>query len=367
LYIAILGARLGFYEFILIGCLLFSANTLQLFNQNVNFDNSHPLPHQKVLAIVAPTYNRAQPLFYRCYRGSHYDQTMVDILQRVISDTGNFFGVACTTTDLVCEACRRHDVGPTAAVALGRSLTGAILLSSLLKDGQSVALKFEGNGPLRKIIAEAGFDGWARGYVAEPHAQVPLRNGQIDVAAGIGRAGYLTVVKNIGTGRNYPGTIELYTSEIGEDLACYLSQSEQTPSAIGLATQLGPDGSIGCAGGFLIQSLPPADEDLLTRLETQILQMPPLSSLLLAGVSPAEILADLFAEVPHRQTASKQLRYACSCSREKMELALLTLGHHDLHELREKENGADVRCEFCRQLFHFSATDLTKLMQTKTS
>jgi len=289
---------------------------------------------------------------------------MTDTLQRVISENGNFFGVACTTTDLVTEACRHHDVGPTAAVALGRALTGAVLLSALLKDGQSIALKFEGNGPLRKIITEAGYDGWARGYVAEPHAQVPLRAGQIDVAGGLGHAGCLTVTKDIGTGQRYPGTIELYTSEIGEDLAYYLSQSEQTPSAIGLATQLEPDGSIGCAGGFLIQSLPPADEQLLLRLEKQIQQLPPLSSLLLGGSTPEEILSQLFAAVPHHLTASTNLRFACSCSKEKMELALLTLGPQELRELMEREGGADVRCEFCRQLFHFSEAELDRLRRT---
>lgn len=289
---------------------------------------------------------------------------MSDTLQRVISETGNFFGVACTTTSLVAEACRRHDVGPTAAVALGRALTGALLLSALLKDGQSIALKFEGNGPLRKIITEAGYDGWARGYVAEPHAEVPLKHGCIDVAAGLGHAGCLTVTKDSGTGHRYPGTIELYTSEIGEDLAYYLSQSEQTPSAIALATQLEPDGSIGCAGGFLIQSLPPADNQLLANLESQISKLPPLSSLLLSGITPGQILSQLFAAVPHRQIASRDLHYACSCSKEKMELALLTLGEQELRDLMKREGGADVRCEFCRQLYHFSPSELEKLLQT---
>ncbi len=121
---------------------------------------------------------------------------MTDILERVISDSGSFFGIACNTTALVSRACRMHDAGPLAAVALGRSLTGAALLAALLKDGQSLQLKFEGDGPLGKIITEAGYDGWVRGYIANPHGEVPLKEGSIDVASGIGKAGFLTVTKD---------------------------------------------------------------------------------------------------------------------------------------------------------------------------
>lgn len=289
---------------------------------------------------------------------------MADIIDRVISESGNFFGVACNTTNLVTEACKRHDVGPTAAAALGRALTGAALLAALLKDGQSIQLKFEGNGPLRKIITEAGYDGWVRGYVANPHADVPLKNGLIDVATGIGQAGFLTVVKDIGNNKKYPGTIQLYSSEIGEDLAYYLSQSEQTPSAIALAIQLNSDGSIGASGGFLIQSLPPADETLLSRLENEIAEMVPLSELLLEKKKPAEILSILFNAVPHKKIGGKELTYSCSCNRKKMESALISLGAKDIQDLLEKENSAKVRCEFCRQSYRFDRPELENLVTT---
>lgn len=288
---------------------------------------------------------------------------MTDTIERVISESGDFFGVACTTTDLVSEACRRHDVGPLAAAALGRALTGAALLAALLKDDQSVLVKFEGNGPLKKIITEAGYNGWVRGYVARPHAQLPLADGRIDVAAGLGRAGFLTVVKEIGNNQKYPGIIQLYTSEIGEDLACYLSQSEQTPSALALAIHLQPDGTIGTAGGFLIQSLPPANETLLTHLEQEIATLPPLSQLLQEGNGPAQILSLLFKKVPHKKIAARQLFYACSCSKAKMEGALFSLGDDDLRQLLENQDGAEVRCEFCRQSYRFNREDLVKLRQ----
>lgn len=288
---------------------------------------------------------------------------MTDTLERVISHSGNVFGVACNTTELVNEACRRHDVGPTAAAALGRALTGAALLAAILKDNQSILLKFEGNGPLNKVITEAGYDGWVRGYVANPHADVPLRDGGIDVAGGIGRAGFLTVVKNIGDNKKYSGTIQLYTSQIGEDLAYYLSQSEQTPSAIALAIHLENDGTVGAAGGFLIQSLPPADETALARLEQQIDRMEPLSKLLLEGSNPGDILSTLFNDVDHKKIGSRPLSYSCSCSREKMEGALVSLGPDDLRHLLEKEGGTDVRCEFCRQAYRFGSQDIEILLE----
>ncbi len=289
---------------------------------------------------------------------------MADLIERVISETGNFYGVACTTTTLVTESCRRHDVGPTAATALGRALTGAALLAAILKDDQSILLKFEGNGPLRKIITEAGSAGWVRGYVANPHADVPLNNGRIDVAAGLGRAGFLTVVKDIGRHNKYPGTIQLYTSEIGEDLAYYLVQSEQTPSTIALATRLDKEGIIAVSGGFLIQSLPPADEQLLLQLEQKIAEMPTLSTLLLQGKSPGEILSLVFQDIPHRKTGSGNLYYQCSCNRLKMQSALFSLGERDIRELMEKEDGAEVHCEFCRQSYVFNKADLESLLMT---
>ncbi|MBU1565353.1 MAG: Hsp33 family molecular chaperone HslO [Proteobacteria bacterium] len=289
---------------------------------------------------------------------------MADLIERIISDAGNFFGVACTTTTLVAEACRRHDVGPTAATALGRALTGAALFAALLKDDQSVLLKFEGNGPLRKIITEAGSAGWVRGYVAGPHADVPLNKGRIDVAAGLGRAGFLTVIKDIGCNTKYPGTIQLYTSEIGEDLAYYLAQSEQTPSTIALAIRLNKNGTIAAAGGFLIQSLPPADEQLLLRIEQKIAALPPLSTLILEGGSPGDILSLVFQDVPHRKTGSGSLYYQCSCNRTKMQSALFSLGRQDIQELIEKEEGAEVHCEFCRQTYVFNKHELENLLQT---
>ena len=287
---------------------------------------------------------------------------MNDYLQRAISDSGRFFVFACDTTQLVSEACRRHDVGPTAAAALGRALTGAALLAALLKDEQSVMLRFEGNGPLGKIITEAGRSGWVRGYVAEPKAEVPLRGGKIDVAGGLGRAGFLTVTKDIGMERKYEGTTQLYTSEIAEDIAYYLSESEQVPSAIGLGVHLQPDGSIAASGGFLVQALPPADEQLVTTIERQIGRLGSISELFRRGTSPEALIRLLFAEIPYHLTTATQLTYNCSCSREKMGRAVFSLGNDEINYLLASEEGVEVQCEFCRDSYRFAREDFDRML-----
>ncbi len=288
---------------------------------------------------------------------------MTDHLQRVISEDGRFFGLACVTTDLVAEACRRHDTGPVAAVALGRALTANALLAALLKDDQRVMLKFEGNGPLGKIITEGLCSGELRGYVAHPHAHVPLKNGVIDVAAGIGKAGFLTVTKDIGVSRNYEGTTRLYTSEIGEDVAYYLAESEQIPSAIGVGVQVNSSGTIVCAAGFLVQSLPPSDEALIDSLESNVNTLGSVTSFIQRGKTPNDMLEILFGAIPHKTLFQQPLRYQCSCSQNKMQKALLTLNKDDLIKLKEeKPDGVEVRCEFCANIYLFNKSALQTII-----
>lgn len=290
---------------------------------------------------------------------------MADILHRVIAEKENFFGVACDTTELVAQACRRHDVGPTAGAALGRALTGAVLLSALLKDGQSVMLKFEGNGPLRKIITEAGYDGWSRGYVAEPRADLPLKNGVIDVAGGLGRAGFLTVTKDIGMKEKYQGTVQLYTSEIGEDIAYYLAESEQTPSVVNLGIRFEADGTVAAAGGYLIQSLPPADEKIISELEQKITTLPAITSQLMTGTSPEMILSELFSHIPHKKTGTTELKYQCTCSKEKMSTALLTLKQDEIEKILDLDGHIQVNCEFCRNMYQFDKEEIRSMLTSE--
>jgi len=183
------------------------------------------------------------------------DGEMDDYLVRIIAQEKNVLGLACITTNLVNDARKMHGTYPTATAALGRALTGGELLGALLDEGQRVALKFAGDGPLRKIVVEAEGDGTVRGYVAEPQVDLPPVNGKFDVGGALGREGFLTVTRDLGVKTPYSGVVKLYTGEIASDIAYYLSESEQVPSAVALGVFVEPDLNVSAAGGFLIQSL----------------------------------------------------------------------------------------------------------------
>lgn len=288
---------------------------------------------------------------------------MTDSLERVIATTDNIFGIAANTTDIINTAIQKHDLGPTAAAALGRALTGALLLAALLKDNQSIQLTFEGSGPLEKVIAEAGSEGWCRGYVARPHADVPLKDGLIDVASGIGHAGFLRVVKDIGMKEKYTGLVQLTTSQIGDDIAHYLTESEQTPSTISLGMHIKPNGTVSAAGGFLIQTLPPADDSKIDEIEANISKQGTVSQLIGSGVSPHEILDRIFVTIPHKYTGSNSVSFCCTCSEKKMQQALYTLDTNDILHLLEQEDGITMKCDYCSESFFFSKNFLLSLLK----
>jgi molecular chaperone Hsp33 len=286
---------------------------------------------------------------------------MEDYLVRTITKDYSVRALACVTTHLVNEAVRRQGAYPTAAAALGRALTGGALLAALLKTGQRVALKFEGNGPLKKIVVEAESNGLVRGYVAEPHVHPPSRDGKLDVASALGQAGILTVTKDLRLKEPYQGMVQLYSGEIAEDLAYYLTESEQIPSAVGLGVYVEPDLRVSAAGGFLIQSLPPANEAVIERLMERLEKLPPLTKLLRGGKAPEEVLELLFAGIPFMTLEKYALAYRCSCSRERVEEALIALGREELASLIAQEELTYVTCEFCREQYAFSRADLARL------
>ena len=286
---------------------------------------------------------------------------MKDYLVRIIAKSGSVRGLACVTTGLVDEVCKRHGTLPTATAALGRALTAGTLMGAMLKTGQRVALRFEGSGPLKKILIEADSDGSARGYVGVPQVHLLRPDGGLDVAQALGRAGFLTVAKDLGLKAPYRGTVQLYSSEIAADLALYLVESEQIPSAVGLAEFVEPDGTVTASGGFLIQAVPPVDPLVVEELMTRIEQLPPLSELLKSGKTPEEILELLFSEIPFDTLEKRELGFACSCSRERIERVLLSMGKKELHSMREEQHGAEVTCEFCGEHYLYNEEDLDRL------
>lgn len=281
---------------------------------------------------------------------------MQDHIARAMAAKGKIRVVTCVTTTLTNDICFLQGTSPVASIALGRTLAGAALLGSQLKQGQRLAVKLEGSGPLKKIIAESDWDGAVRGTVAFPEAVAPT------VPEALGRAGFLTVTRDLGMKEPYSGTVQLISSEIAEDLAYYLTDSDQIPSAVGLGVSLAPDGQVSASGGFLIQSLPPSDETAVDHLMERIAKMPPLTSLLQNGTSPTALLELLLEGLEYNLLETTDLQFRCGCSRDKVERALLTVGRDELGRMASEDQGATVLCEFCKQQYHFERNELEALI-----
>ncbi len=281
---------------------------------------------------------------------------MRDQLARAMAAKGKIRAVACITTKLSDDISFLQGASPAVTLAMGRALPGAALLASTLKHGQRLALRFEGNGPMQRLIVEADWDGALRATVAVPEAMADRVPGLL------GRAGFLTVTKDLGLKDPYSGMVQLYTSEIAEDLAYYLTESEQIPSAVGLGATLTDEGRIEVSGGFLIQSLPPSDEAAVEQIMATIDTLPPLTTLLKEGKTPQELLELLLAGVEHHPLESTDLFFRCGCSKEKVEKALIAIGRPELERLIAEQGEADVTCEFCRQQYRLEKAELEQLL-----
>jgi molecular chaperone Hsp33 len=287
---------------------------------------------------------------------------LLDYLVRSITRDGSIRGLAVVTTGLVEEARQRQDAWPTAAAALGRALTGGVLLGALLKTGQRVAIKIEGDGPLGKILVEAESNGAVRGYVSRPHVHLPPKNGKLDVAGAVGRSGVVTVVKDLRLKEPYTGIVQLVSGEIAEDLAFYLVESEQIPSALALGVYVEPDGRVSAAGGFLIQTLPPVREEVLDQLIRRIQKLPTITDLLRAGQGPEDILASIYGELSYRILEKYAVAWQCSCSRDRVERALLTLGREELAKLTAAEPEIVITCEYCGRQYALTQVEIQELL-----
>lgn len=287
---------------------------------------------------------------------------MTDYLVRAMAKSGTVRALTCVTTGTVSEVCRRHGTLPTATAALGRGLTAGALMGALLKTGQRVALRFEGNGPLKKIVIEADANGSVRGYVGDPRVHMLRPDGALDVPNALGRAGFITVAKDLGLKEPYRGMVQLYTSGIAEDLALYLVESEQIPSAVGIAEFIEQDGEVAACGGFLIQAIPPVDPLVIEELMTRIEQLPSLSDLLHQGKTPEEIMELLLAGIDYQVLEKRALGFACSCNRERIERVLLSMGKKELSSMLTEQHGSEVTCEFCGEKYIFDEGDLERLI-----
>jgi molecular chaperone Hsp33 len=236
-------------------------------------------------------------------------------------------------------------------------------MAALMKDGQSLALKFEADGPLKKIIVEAESSGAVRGFVGVPDADVPLKEGKLDVPGALGRNGFLTVIKDTGLKELYNGIVQLRTGGIAEDIAFYFTESEQIPSAVGLGVFVEPTGDISAAGGFLVQTLPPSDEQIVDTLVTRLEGLPPVTQNLRSGKTPEDMLDIIFEGIPYHILEKRELILKCTCSRERIERVLISLGKKDIADMIAAQGEAEVDCEFCRTKYHFNRAELEQLLK----
>lgn len=283
----------------------------------------------------------------------------MDYLTAAVAMDGQVRALAARTTDLVEEARRRHGTSPTATAALGRALTGAALLGSALKEEQTLTLRILGDGPIGGVIADVDAEGRVRGYARDPAADVPLRpDGKLDVGGIVGRRGFLYVTRDLGVGQPYTGSAALVSGEIAEDLTRYLLASEQIPSAVGLGVLVSPDLSTRAAGGWLLQALPGADPAAMGRLERNVAELEAVSRQMESGRSPEDVLGALLAGQEWHVVGSRPLRFACRCSRERAFASLIALGRDELRDMAAGDDGAELTCHFCGEVYRFTGGEL---------
>ncbi|MBQ5966305.1 MAG: Hsp33 family molecular chaperone HslO [Clostridiales bacterium] len=277
--------------------------------------------------------------------------------------SGKVRALAIRSTNLVKEALRIHKTSPVATAALGRFLTGTLFLADTLKgDGDSLTVNIRSDGPLQGMTAVADSHGNVRGYCLEPVVETTYhRPGKLNVGAAVGN-GKLTVVKDFGLKEPYVGQVELVSGEIAEDFTYYLASSEQTPSIVSLGVGIDATG-VTCAGGFMVQLLPGADEETISYLENRVSGgFPDVTFLLTEGMNPEKILDMFLGDKDICFLAGRKVAYKCNCSRDRMERNLMAIGKKDLTELSQDPNGIDLECHFCDQKYHFSQEDVLGML-----
>lgn len=290
---------------------------------------------------------------------------MADQLIRATAAEGGIRAVGVITTRLTEEARQRHQLSPVATAALGRTMSSGLLLASSMKrPGSRVNIRVKGDGPLGGILVDAGLDGTVRGYVGNPSVYLPPNaKGKLDVGGAVGK-GYLYVVRDIGYGYPYSSTVELVSGEIGDDVAYYLVNSEQTPSALVVGVFVDSEG-VTASGGILLQVLPKAarDEALVEKLESRVATLAGFTPLLQAGKNLPDMFGDLLGDMGLVMLPETQmLRFHCGCSFDRVLGALKMLGSDELQDMIEKDRGAEATCEFCNSVYQASSDHLAQLI-----
>ena len=289
---------------------------------------------------------------------------MRDEIVRAITGDGYVKAVAVTGRELVERARRIHTLLPMATAALGRSLLAASMLGDMLKEERgSLTLQIKGGGPLGTILAVSDFEGNVRGYVQNPHVDIiEKRPGKLDVGAAVGMDGTMTVIKDIGLKEPYVGSIGLFSGEIADDLAMYFVESEQIPTACALGVLVGTDQSVTSAGGYIIQLLPGASEEIISKIEAGVNRLGPVSPALEKGMDGEELLKAVLSDFDVTILEKHPVEYRCYCSRDRVTRALVSMGREEMQSLIEEQGEAELTCQFCDKVYHYTRNDLESIL-----
>ncbi|WP_346938327.1 Hsp33 family molecular chaperone HslO [uncultured Clostridium sp.] len=289
---------------------------------------------------------------------------MKDKLIRATAKDGQVRIIAAITTELVNEATKTHECMPTASAALGRMLTGSVLMGAMLKnDTDSLTIQIDGGGEAKGITVTAHNDGSVKGYIGNPKIDLPLNEkGKLEVGGAIGKNGYLKVIKDMGLKEPYVGQVPIYTGEVGDDIAYYFTVSEQTPSAVALGVLVDTDLSIKAAGGFIIQMMPGASEFLADIITYRLEEIPSVTSMIEKGMTIEEILEFVFEDMDLKIYDSLVPEYKCDCSRERVERVLMSIGKNDLQEIYDDGKTEEILCHFCNKIYDFKPEDIKRIL-----
>lgn len=287
---------------------------------------------------------------------------MTDYIVRATAANHQIRAFAATTKELVEFARNAHNTSPVATAALGRLLTGGAMMGTMMKGEKDIlTLQIKAGGPLQGITVTADSQGNVKGYVGNPDVCIPANaKGKLDVAGAVG-VGFLNVIKDMGLKEPYVGQTALQTSEIAEDLTYYFATSEQVPSAVGLGVLMNRDNTVRQAGGFILQLMPFAEERVIAALEEKVGAVSSVTALLESGLSPEGILEQLLGDLDLEITDKVSTRFACNCSKERVEKALISIGKKDLKEMIEDGKEVELNCHFCNTNYIFSVEELKEI------
>ncbi|ATP38631.1 Hsp33 family molecular chaperone HslO [Solibacillus sp. R5-41] len=284
---------------------------------------------------------------------------MKDYLVRAIAFDGQVRAFATKTTETVNEAQKRHNTWPIVSAALGRSMTAAVMMGAMLKGEDKITVKIEGNGPIGPIVIDADAKGDVRGFVTNPQVHFDLNEqGKLDVRAGVGTEGTLTIVKDLGLRDMFSGQTPIVSGEIAEDFTYYFAKSEQVPSSVGLGVLVNPDNTILASGGFIIQLMPGCEGETIDEIEKRLSSIEPVSKMIEKGYTPEQILEAVLGKENVQILSSMPVQFQCQCSKERFGSAIIGLGVQEIEDMIVEDGQAEAQCHFCLEKYHFSREEL---------